>query len=58
MASTVFYYIWNVLSVGLLSAYKVSVKKAILEAEAEKDMARLIAQSRANAAAAAVPAGR
>lgn len=31
MVSTVFYYIWNVLSFGLLSAFKVAVRKGIQE---------------------------
>jgi len=32
MVSTVFYYIWNVLSLGLLSAFKVAVEKGTANA--------------------------
>ena len=32
MVSTVFYYIWNILSLGLLSAFKVAVEKGTTNA--------------------------
>ena len=32
--STIFYYVWNVLSLGMLCAFKVAVRKAVSEANA------------------------
>jgi hypothetical protein len=40
MISTVFYYIWNVLSLGLLAAYKIATEKAVFTAMVKANEAR------------------
>jgi hypothetical protein len=55
MVSTVFYYIWNVLTVGFFSSIKVAVAKGMAETNASVESADMHAQARLTRLAASEP---